>query len=140
MSLSFQVLQGSQVVAAPTVPPAVVGPQTLTWDGLLADGSQAPDGTYTLVLSIIDDVGTFARTASLKIDTIAPVIKVLSYRNLRFRVSEPATLTLIVGTRRYTRVLKKLATTQFWLKTKPFAYRVVATDAAGNTATVRYRR
>jgi hypothetical protein len=30
--------------------------------------------------------------------------------------------------------------TQFWLKTKPSAYRVVATDAAGNTSTVRYRR
>ena len=140
VSLGFQVLQGTQVVAAPTVPPPVVGPQTLTWDGLLADGSQAPDGTYTLALSITDDVGTFTRTASLKIDTTAPAIKVLSYRNLRFHVSEPATLTLIVGTRRYTRVLKKPATTQFWLKTKPSAYRLVATDAAGNTATVRYRR
>ena len=140
IALGFQVLQGTQVVAAPTVLPPVVGPQTLTWDGLLADGSQAPDGTYTLSLSITDDVGIFTRTATLTIDTTAPVIKVLSYRNLRFRVSEPATLTLIVGTRRYTRVLKKPATTQFWLKTKPSAYRVVATDAAGNTATVRYRR
>jgi flagellar hook assembly protein FlgD len=140
ISLGFQVLQGTQVVAAPVVPPAVVGPQTLTWDGLLTDGSQAPDGTYTLALTITDDVGMFTRTARLTIDTTAPVIKVLSYRNLRFRVSEPATLTLIVGTRRYTRVLKKAAATQFWLKTKPSAYRVVATDAAGNTATVRYRR
>jgi flagellar hook assembly protein FlgD len=139
-SVGVQVLQGTQVVAAPAVPPAVVGPQTLTWDGLLTDGSQAPDGTYTLALTITDDVGILTRTALLTIDTTAPVVKVLSYRNLRFRVSEPATLTLIVGTRRYTRVLKKAATTQFWLKTKPAAYRVVATDAAGNTATVRYRR
>jgi hypothetical protein len=93
-----------------------------------------------LSLSIADDVGVFTRTVPLTIDTTAPVIKVLSYRNLRFRISEPATLTLIVGTRRYTRVVKKPATTQFWLKTEPYAYRVVATDAAGNTATVRYRR
>jgi hypothetical protein len=138
--LTFQVLQGTQVVAAPTVPPPIVGPQALTWDGLLSDGSQAADGTYTLALSITDDVTTFTRTATLTIDTTAPVIKVLSYRNLRFRVSEPATLTLVVGTRRYMRVLKKPGTTQFWLKTKPSAYRLVATDAAGNTATVRYRR
>jgi hypothetical protein len=137
--MTFQVLQGAQVVAAPLVSP-VVGPQTLRWDGLLADGSRAPDGTYTLALSITDDVTMFTRTATLTLDTTAPVIKVLSYRNLRFRVSEPATLTLFVGTRRYTRVLKKPATTQFWLKTKPSAYRIVATDAAGNTATVRYRR
>jgi flagellar hook assembly protein FlgD len=139
IALTVQVLQGAQVVAAPAVSP-VIGPQTLTWDGLLADGSRAPDGTYTLALAITDDVTTFTRTATLTIDTTAPVITVISYRNLRFRVSEPATLTLIVGTRRYTRVLKKAGTAQFWLKTKPSAYRVVATDAAGNTAAVRYRR
>ena len=137
--LTFQVLQGVQVVAAPAVSP-VVGPQTLRWDGLFADGSRAPDGTYTLAVSITDDVTMFTRTATLTLDTTAPVIEVLSYRNLRFRVSEPATLTLFVGTRRYTRVLRKPATTQFWLRTKPSAYRIVATDAAGNTATVRYRR
>jgi hypothetical protein len=138
-AFAFQVLQGTQVVAAPAVTP-VLGPQTLTWDGFLADGSRAPDGAYTLALSITDDVTMFTRTATLTLDTTAPVITVLSYRNLRFRVSEPATLTLIVGMRRYTRVLKAAATTQFGLRTRPFAYRVVATDAAGNTATVRYHR
>jgi hypothetical protein len=65
---------------------------------------------------------------------------VLSYRNLRFRVSEPATLTLVVGARRFTRTLKKPATTEFWLKTKPASYTLTATDAAGNTSSVRYRR
>jgi hypothetical protein len=139
IALTFQVLQGTQVIAAPAVLP-VVGLQTLTWDGRLADGSQAPDGTYTLALSITDDVTMFTRTAALTLDTTAPVITVISYRNLRFRISEPATLTLTVGKRRYTRVLKKASTTQFWLKTKPSAYRLVATDAAGNTAVVRYRR
>jgi hypothetical protein len=138
-ALTFQVLQGTQVVAAPAVVP-VVGPQTLTWDGLSADGSRALDGTYTLALSITDDATTFTRTATLTLDTTAPVITVLSYRNLRFRISEPATLTLIVGSRRYTRVLKQAGTAQFWLKAKPSAYRLVATDGAGNTAVVRYRR
>ena len=93
-----------------------------------------------LVLAITDDVTTFTRTATVTLDTTAPKITVLSYRNLRFRLSEPASLTLVVGTKRYTRVLTKAATTQFWLKTKPLAYRLTATDAAGNTATVRYRR
>ena len=59
----------------------------------------------------------------------------LSYRNLRFRVSEPARLTLVVGTRRYTRVLEEARRRrEFWLKTKPASYRLTATDAAGNTA------
>jgi hypothetical protein len=140
VALAFQVLQGAQVVATPTAQPPVVGQQILTWDGRLDDGSPAPDGTYTLALTITDDVTTFTRTATLRLDTTAPKITVLSYRNLRFRVSEPATLTLVVGTRRYTRVLKSAATTEFWLKTKPTAYRLTATDVAGNTAVVRYRR
>jgi N-acetylmuramoyl-L-alanine amidase/FlgD Ig-like domain len=140
VALAFQVLLGAQVVATPTAQPPVVGQQTLTWDGRLDDGSPAPDGTYTLALTITDDVTTFTRTATLRLDTTAPKITVLSYRNLRFRVSEPATLTLVVGTRRYTRVLKSAATTEFWLKTKPTAYRLTATDVAGNTAVVRYRR
>ena len=121
-------------------PPAAVGPQTLTWDGTLADGSRAPDGTYTLALTVTDEVATFTRTAAAHARPDGAAITVLSYRNLRFRVSEPATLTLVVGTQRYTRILKKAATTQFWLKTKPAAYRLIATDAAGNTAVVRYRR
>ena len=139
-TLTFQVLQGTQVVATPFVPPPVLGPQTLTWNGRLDNGSPAPDGTYTLSLTIVDDVGTLTRSATVTLDTTPPKITVISYRNLRFRISEPATLTLVVGAKRYTRVLKHAATTTFWLKKKPTAYRLSATDAAGNTSSVRYRR
>jgi hypothetical protein len=139
VALMFQVLHGGQVVATPAVLPPMVGLETLTWSGQLDDGSPAPDGAYTLSLTITDDMTTFTRTGMLTLDTAAPKITVLSYRNLRFRVSEAATLTLVVGTRRYTRVLRKAATTQFWLKAKPTSYRLSATDTAGNTAVVRYR-
>jgi N-acetylmuramoyl-L-alanine amidase/FlgD Ig-like domain len=140
ISVSFQVLRDTGVVAVPTAPAAVAGPQALTWDGLLADGTRAPDGTYSLALTVTDADATFTRTATVTLDRTAPVITVLSYRNMRFRISEPATLTLAVGSQNYTRVLKKPATTQFWLRTKPFAYRLIARDAAGNVASVRYRR
>ena len=72
IALTFQVLQGTQVVATPAVPPLAAGPQTETWDGRLADGSRAPDGTYTLALSITDDVTTFTRTATVTLDTARP--------------------------------------------------------------------
>jgi hypothetical protein len=140
LQLVFEVLRGTQVVAAPPLTPALAGPQSLTWDETLVDGSRAPDGLYTLALVVTDDVGTFTRTASVTIDTTPPRVTVLSYRNLRFRISEPATLTLTVGSRQYTRTLKKAAATQFWLKAKPASYTLTATDAAGNTASVRYRR
>jgi hypothetical protein len=140
LQLVFEVRRGTQVVAAPPLTPLLAGSQVLTWDGMLADGTRAPDGPYTLAVGVIDDVGTFTRTAIVTLDTTAPRITVLSYRNLRFRVSEPATLTLVVGVRRFTRTLKKPATTQFWLKAKPASYTLTASDAAGYSSSVRYRR
>jgi hypothetical protein len=59
---------------------------------------------------------------------------------MRFRVGEAATLRLTVGSNVYTRVLKKPATTQFWLRTKPTRYTLTATDTAGNRSVVHYRR
>jgi hypothetical protein len=140
VAATFQVLRDAVVVAVPTAPPIAAGPQTLTWDGTLSDGSRAPDGTYTLALIVTDEVTTFTRTASLTLDRTAPRITAVSYKNLRFSISEPATLTLVVGAQRYTRTLRKATTTQFWLRTKPAAYRLIATDAAGNTSSVRYRK
>jgi N-acetylmuramoyl-L-alanine amidase len=132
LSATLQVLRGSATVTAPSVAP-ISGDQTITWPAL-------PDGAYTVELTITDDVGTSTYKAPLTIDTTPPQVTVVSYTNMRFRVSEPATLVLLVGTQRYTRVLEKPATTQFWLRTKPAAYRLTATDAAGNATTIRYRR
>jgi hypothetical protein len=139
-ALAFQVLRNAAVVAVPSVPATAAGTQTLTWDKLLADGTRAPDGLYTLALTVTDEFGTFTRTADVMLDTTPPAIRVISYRTMRFRVGEAATLRLTVGSNVYTRVLKKPATTQFWLRTKPARYTLTATDAAGNRSVVRYRR
>jgi flagellar hook assembly protein FlgD len=131
-SATFSVSSGTTVVASPPVQLAA-GPQTLTWDG-----ANAPDGTYTLSLQIVDGTTTFTRTATVTLDSTPPTITPLSYRNLRFRISEPTLLTLIVGAARYSRTLKQPATTQFWLRTRPRVYTLVATDAAGNRSSLRY--
>ena len=131
-SLTLQVLQGTTVLATPTLQP-LVGSQTTAWTAL-------PDGAYTVALTVTDDVGTFTESQPLTVDTTPPKVTVLSYANLRFRVGEPVTLTLVVGAAKYTRHVNKPATTQFWLKTKPTAYTLLATDAAGNVTRVRYRK
>jgi hypothetical protein len=140
VTMQLQVLQGTTVVATP-VPVAAfaAGPQTLTWNGRLPDGTVAPDGSYTLSLTVTDPSLTFTRTVSVVLDSTPPVITVLSYKTLRFRLSEPVTLTLVVGASRYSRTLKTAAATSFWLKQKPRAYRLIATDAAGNVSSVSYR-
>jgi hypothetical protein len=131
-SVVLQVLAAphAQQVAAPPVALAA-GPQTVTWPAL-------PPADYTVSLSVSDDVGTFTRTVTL--DLLPPRIAVLSWKALRFRVSEPATLVLTVGTSRYRRVLSKAGVTQFRLRTTPRTYSLTATDAAGNATTIRYRR
>jgi len=139
VSVELQVLRGSVVVATPSSGVFEAGPQTLTWDGTLDDGTTAPDGTYVLSLSVTDEFTTFAKTVTVTLDSTPPAITVLSYRTMRFRVSEPAALTLVVGTRRFTRTLKQPNTVSFWLKQKPRAYELTASDAAGNVSVVRYR-
>jgi len=130
--VTAQLANGTQVIATPAAL-ATGGPQVIGWQ-------QLPDGVYTLTLTVTDDVGTFSRTTSLVVDTTPPRVTVLSATNLRFRVDEPATLTLVVGASRYSRTLKQPGVTQFWLKVKPAAYTLLATDASGNTTTVTYPR
>jgi flagellar hook assembly protein FlgD len=139
VTVQLQVKQGDTIVATP--PPATLeaGPQTLTWNGSLDDGSRAPDGVYTLALSVTTPFSTFTRTADVTLDSTPPTITALSYKNMRFTVSEPVTLTLIVGAARFTRTLNRATRTQFWLKIRPRTYRLIATDAAGNSTVLRYR-
>jgi len=139
VSVQFQVVRDTGVVANPSIGTLAVGPQTLTWAGTLDDGTTAPDGTYTLLLTLTDQVTTFTKSATVTLDSTPPEVTPLSYRLMRFRISEPAVLTLVVGTRRYTRPLKQARTVSFWLKQKPPAYRLIASDAAGNVTVVRYR-
>ncbi len=143
VSLQLQVTKArdaSAVVANPPLPPLAVGANTLTWDGLLDDGTVAPDGRYTLALTVTDAAATFTKRAIVTVDSSPPKVTALSYRLLRFRVSEPASITLAVGDAHYTRTTMSAATLSFWLKTKPTAYRLIVTDTAGNTSIVRYRR
>ena len=136
----LEILHGSTVVATPTVTSLAPGRQCLTWDGVLADGTTAPDGVYTLALTVTDPTLTFTRTATVTVDSTPPTITTVSPKNLSFRISEPATLTLTVGSMRYTRTLRQAGPVVFWLRQSPAAYTLTAVDAAGNSSSVRYRR
>ena len=136
----FEILRGSTVVATPTVTSLAPGRQSLTWDGVLADGTTAPDGAYTLALTVTDPTMTFTRTAPVTVDSTPPTITPVSYKNLSFRISEPATLTLSVGSKQYTRTVRQAGPVVFWLRQRPAAYTLTAVDSAGNSSSVRYRR
>ncbi|HET7573201.1 MAG TPA: N-acetylmuramoyl-L-alanine amidase [Gaiellaceae bacterium] len=132
------VLQGDSVVATPAESVYEAGVQTVAWDGLLADGTPAPDGAYTLRLSVTDPITTLVRTAPLVVDSTAPELTVVSTAKMWFRLSEKAKVTLVVGKRTFTSV-RRPGLVRFWLKKRPYAYRVIVVDAAGNRFAHLYR-
>jgi hypothetical protein len=135
----LDVKRGSDIVATPIDASFGPGPQSVSWDGTLADGTPAPDGRYTIALTVTDTTTTFVRTATVTVDSTPPAVTVVSAKSMRFRVSEPATAVLGVGTRHYLLRLKRAGPFHFWLRPKPFAYRLVVVDAAGNRVAKLYR-
>jgi hypothetical protein len=108
---------------------AAADPFAITWDGTIG-GSPVPDGAYELALQ----VGAVTRTLPLTIDRVAPVLRPISWRHLRFAVDGPATVTLTANGRSYVKRPKAAGHMYFWLKTPPVHYVVTAQDAAGNIA------
>jgi hypothetical protein len=109
-----------------------VGSQTVGWNV-----SGVKDGKYAGVLTAANDIGTVTHTALFRIDTIAPRLRALSLRRLRFTVSEPATIRLTVNGRRITRAVRAGAFSFSMARVR--TVRITAADAAGNVSqTLRY--
>ena len=135
----FDVKLGDEVVATPFSGSLDTGPQSLVWDGKLADGTPAPDGAYTLALTLTDATTTIVRTAPVTLDSTPPQVTVVSAKKLRFAVSEPVTAVLGVGKRHVVLHVRKAGPFHFWLTSKPFAVKLVVVDAAGNSVAHLYR-
>jgi hypothetical protein len=109
-------------------------PATATWDGMVA-GAPAADGAYTIALT----VGSLVRSLPVAVDTRAPALTPVSWAAMRFRVDEPATVTLAAGAKRYVKKVKAAGPVYFWTRVRPKVYSVAALDAAGNRSSLRRR-
>jgi hypothetical protein len=108
------------------------GVQTVGWNG-----GGVRDGKYAGVLTAANEVGAVTHTASFRIDTIAPRLRAISFRMLRFTISEAATIRLTVNGRRATRAVRAGAFSFRGANVR--TVRITATDAAGNvSATLKY--
>jgi hypothetical protein len=104
------------------------GPQTVSWAI-----SSRKDGIYAGVLN----TGIADHTVLFRIDTTPPRLRALSFRTLRFWVSEPATIRLVVNGRTVTRKVR--AGTFSYRYGRVRRVRIVAQDVAGNLSrTLRY--
>jgi hypothetical protein len=129
--VELDVVQGARVVATLLSEAAPAGQRlTARWSG------PAPDGAYAVRLT----AGAIVRTLPLVVDTRRPVLKAVSWRRLRFHVSEAGSVTLRAGASRWTKEMRSAGTVAFALRRLPRAYTVVARDAAGNvSAPLRFR-
>ena len=141
-TFSFELTRGANVhvevaQAGKTVTPVFdgdlqPGPQSVGWGGM-----GVKDGRYAAVLTATNDIGSVVHRAYFRVDTVAPVLRALSFRRLRFRISEAATVRLVVNGRRSTAFERKGV---FSLRApRVRTVRISAQDAAGNVSrTLRY--
>jgi hypothetical protein len=135
LTLSFELTRAASVKvdiaqAGMTLAPVYsadlpAGPQTVAWTP-----SGLKDGKYAAVLTATNDVGTVVHTVLFRIDTVPPDLRALSFRGLRFRVSEPATVRLTLNGKLVTRAVR--AGVFSFHASRVRSVRVVAQDAAGN--------
>jgi hypothetical protein len=111
---------------------APAGTQTIGWNG-----SSVKDGTYAAVLTTMDQFGTLTRSALFRIDRTPPRLRALSFRALRFWVSEPAKIRLVVNGRV---LMANVRAGVFGFRLGSVrTVRINAQDAAGNVSrTLRY--
>ena len=112
------------------------GPQQIEWDG-----SGLPDGRYNVVLSVTDSMTTVTRSRPVRIDRVAPRLRLLSLRSVRLWASEAARVTVIVNGRARRVTLKRPGAFSVWHRGTVRTLRAFAVDAAGNRSrTLRARR
>jgi hypothetical protein len=101
------------------------GVHTIGWNG-----TALPDGKYAVVLTAANEIGTVTHTALFRIDTTAPRLRAISFRQLRFSVSEPVTVRLVLNGKVTTRSVRAGAFS--FRAARVRTLRISARDAAGN--------
>jgi hypothetical protein len=123
----LDVAQAGKTIASVYSAQLQPGAQTVTWNG-----ADAKDGKYAGVLTATNEVGTVAHSVLFRIDRVAPRLTVLSFRRLRFRVSESSTIRLTLNGRLVVRTVRAGV---FSFRSRSVrSVRIVAQDAAGNVS------
>jgi len=132
-AVRLDIAQAGTTVASVYAASAAAGKQSVGWN---VTGRK--DGTYAAVLTTTTEVGTTSRNALFRVDTKAPTVRALSFRTLRFWVSEPAQITLVVNG---ARVVRNVRAGNFsYRHGRVRSGRISARDLAGNvSATLTYR-
>jgi hypothetical protein len=128
--VQVRILAGTTLVATVFEGSLGAGPQRFAWDG-----SGLDDRRYTAVVSARDSLLTVKQAVPVRIDRVAPVLRLLSFRLLRFWLSEPARVTLVLDGK--TRRLDLKRAGAFRIGHAPVrSLAAQAQDAAGNRSRI----
>jgi hypothetical protein len=131
-SVKLEIAQAGKTLVSVYSADLAPGAQTIPWSP-----TGLKDGKYAGVLTATNDVGTVTHSVLFRIDTVAPELRALSFRGLRFRVSEPATIRLTLNGKLVVRTVRAGAFSFHASSVR--SVRVVAQDAAGNVSrTLKY--
>jgi hypothetical protein len=126
-SVKLEIAQAGRTVASVYSADLAPGAQTVVWNA-----SGMKDGKYAGVLTATNELGTVTHTLLFRADTVSPVLTALSFRGLRFRVSEPATISLRLNGKLVSRAVR--AGLFSFHASRVRSVRIVARDAAGNVS------
>jgi N-acetylmuramoyl-L-alanine amidase-like protein/flagellar hook capping protein FlgD len=125
--VQLRILRAGALVATPFEGDLPAGPQRLPWDG---GGLQ--DGRYTAVVVATDSLMTVKQSVFVRVDTKAPTLRLASFRLLRFWLSEPGRLTVVLNGRAHVVALKRAGFVRVGHTGAIRVLRAYARDAAGN--------
>ncbi len=131
--VTVTVRSGSAVIATLLAGRFPAGPRTVDWDGLIA-GVPIPDGRYRILVEATSLSGTSSQYAKLVVDTVAPVLRLVSARKRLVSLTEPATVTTVVDGNRRTFARRKAGAFRIPAPSSYRSARVYARDTAGNPA------
>jgi hypothetical protein len=131
-SVKLEIAQSGKTLTSVYAADLAPGAQTVSWNP-----TGLRNGKYAGVLTAANDLGTVTHTVLFRIDTVAPVLRALSFRSLHFRVSEPATIRLTLNGKVVSRTVR--AGMFSFHASRVRSVRIYAQDTAGNVSrTLKY--
>jgi hypothetical protein len=134
--VEVRILRGTQVLATLLEKDLPAGAQRLNWDG-----SRLPDGRYTVSIGAADSLLNVTQALPVSIDRKPPVLRLVSFSPLTFRVTEPGRLVVAVNGRWRRVAVKRAGLVRLGSRTTVRSVTAYAVDLAGNKSrVVRARR
>ena len=135
-NVQVRIIRGGAVVATPLASALPAGKQSLVWSG-----GGLPDGKYSAVVSATDALMTVKQSVLVRIDRKAPVLRLVSFAQRRFWLSEPARLVVGINGRWHRLTIKRAGFFRIGHSGTVRGLTAMAVDAAGNRSkTVAARR